>query len=273
MKARLPSPKGVRFQRVIHSNNLRLWGSGASRPLPIRVIAICLFASVCVGAKAHDSLSADAVQAYLARVTELQSTLGSGNSAESRAQASLQLGRTLDDIRETFNRDIESHGKVQGLSSNLLISELAKRGAPLAFSARNGRFTANLGYFRDALSLAPTGPIAGDASFRLLAGYFHDSMGDDPLQPVSQSPTQLNEQIRLGEFIRRNYPQHAQRDEGSFILAICYMQAARAALDRGARSNLLRSARDIVTAYVKDYRESFRATALTTLLDSFSGEK
>jgi hypothetical protein len=84
-------------------------------------------------------------------VADLQKTLASANAGEARAQARLQLGQTLDEIRELFNRDIEAHGKVQGLASSVLLSELTARGTPLAYSARANRFTANLTYYREAL--------------------------------------------------------------------------------------------------------------------------
>lgn len=226
-----------------------------------------------MGATAHDSLSADAIQAYLTRVSELQKELSPGNTSEVRAQASLQLGQTLDDIGDTFNRDIEAHGKVQGLSSNVLISELMARGAPLAYSTRANRFTTNLPYYRDALHWAPSGSIAAEASFRLLKGNFYDSIGADPLQPVAQSQAQLAEQIRLAEALRRDYPRHSEREETSFMLAIHYMQAARGAVESSARGRFLKSARELIAEFVKTYPASLRATTLTTLLDSISGTR
>jgi hypothetical protein len=238
-----------------------------------RLLIACLVASLCLDAWAHDLLTAESVQAYLVRVADLQKTLASGNAGEARAQASLQLGQTLDEIRELFNRDIEAHGKVQGLASSVLMSELTARGAPLAYSARANRFTANLPYYRDALHWAPSGPIAAEASFRLLKGYFYDSVGDDPLQPVSQSSAQLSGQIRLGEALRRDYPRHAQREETSFILAIHYMQAARVAVEAGARTRFLKDARELVAEFVKTYPDSLRASTLTALLESVSGSK
>jgi hypothetical protein len=198
-------------------------------------------------------------------VAELQKSIAPGNSAELRAQASLQLGITLDAIGETFNRDIEAHGKVQGLSSDLLINVLTARGTPLAFSAQAHRFTANLSYYRDALRWAPSGPIAADASFRLLAGCFYDNIGDDPLQSRSQSLDELEEQIRLGEKLRRDYPRHAHREEASFILAIYNMQGAGAAQPE-ARSRFLTNARELVTEFLQTYPDSLRATTLSALL-------
>ena len=224
-------------------------------------------------AGAHELLTAESVQAYLVRVADLQKTLAAGNAGDARAQASLQLGQTLDEIRELLNRDLEAHGKVQGLPSSVLMSELTAQGAPLAFSARTNRFTANLPYFRDALRWAPSGPIAAEASFQLLKGVFYDSFGDDPLQPVSQTHAQLTEQIRLGEALRRDFARHAQREETLFILAIHYLQAAREASEAKARTRFLRDARELVAEFVKIYPDSLRAATLIALLERASGSK
>jgi hypothetical protein len=239
----------------------------------VRNFVVCCVAGLSLDAGAHDLLTAESVEAYLARVANLQKVLGSANSGEARAQASLQLGQTLDEIRELFNRDIDAHGKVQGLASSVLLSELAARGAPLAYSARANRFTANLPYYRDALRWAPSGTIAAEASFQLLKGYFYDSVGGDPLQPISQSRAQLAEQIRLGEALEREFPRHAQREEASFILAIHYMQAARGAVKAGTRTRFLAQARETTAQFVKTYPDSLRAATLAALLESASGSK
>ena len=236
----------------------------------IRHIVACLVAGLYLNAWAHDLLTAESVQVYLLRVADLQKTLALGNPGEARAQASLQLGQTLDEISELLNRDLDAHGKVQGLASSVLMSELTAHGAPLAYSARANRFAANLPYYRDALRWAPSGPIAAEASFQLLKGYFYDSFGDDPLQPVTQSRAQLAEQIRLGEALRRDFPRHAQREETSFILAIHYMQAARTAVEAGERARFLKDARGLAAEFVKTHPDSLRATTLTALLDRVS---
>ena len=236
----------------------------------IRTLVALVLASLSLDAGAHDLLSADIVQAYVLRVADLQKRLASGNASEARAQTSLQLGQTLDEIRDLLNRDLEAHGRVQGLASSVLMSELTAHGTPLAYSVRANRFTANLPYYRDALQWAPSGPIAAEASFRLLKGYFYDSFGDDPLQPVLQSRAQLYEQIRLGEALRRDFPRHSQREETSFILAIHYMQAARMAVEAGERTRFLKDARELAAEFVKTYPDSLRATTLTALLDRVS---
>jgi len=239
----------------------------------MRTVVALVLASLSLDAGAHEPLNAESVQIYLSRVADLQKTLAPGYPGDARAQASLQLGQTLDEIGELLNRDLEAHGKVQGLASSVLMSELTAHGAPLAYSASANRFTANLAYYRDALHWSPSGPIAAEASLRLLKGYFYDSLGDDPLQPVVQSRAQLAEQIRLGEALRRDFPRHAQREETSFILAIHYMQAARAVAAAGARARVLQQARELVAEFVKAYPDSLRAATLAALLESVSTSK
>ena len=182
---------------------------------------------------AHDLITAESAQTYLAAVAESQKTIASEGPAAKRARAHLDLGKTLDEIRELLNRDLDAHGRVQGLPSNFLMSELKARGAELAYSPETNRFLANLQYYREALNLAPSGPAAADASFRLLQGNFYDSFTIDPLRPTSQTGAQLAGQIRLAEEFLGKYPRHAGGEEISFILVIHYVQAARAAEGAG----------------------------------------
>ena len=232
----------------------------------LRCLLAGLIAVVSLQSSAHELLTVESVQAYLSRVTELQQTVASAKGAEVRARASLQLGQTLDEIRELFNRDIDAHGRVQGLASNVLMSELAARAAPLAYSARSNRFTANLAYYRDALRLAPSGPVAAEAAFELLKGNFYESLGDDPLEPATLRLEQLAEQVRLGEALRSDFPGHAHREEASFILAIRYLQAARVATEAAMRARYLKQANELIAEFVKAYPGSLRVATLLALL-------
>jgi len=216
---------------------------------------------------AHDLVTAESVQAYLATQEKLQKITASPEPAAARAKAWLELGMLLDAIRELLNRDLEAHGKIQGLPSNFLMSELKLRGTGLAYSADTNRFIANLQYYREALRLAPSGEVAAAASFRLLQGHFYDSFTSDPLQAASQSQAQLAEQIRLGEDLLKKYPQHAEREEASFILVVLYVQAALAAERASDRASFAQKARAMAGEFAKAYPESLRAAALPHLLE------
>ena len=216
---------------------------------------------------AHDLINAEAVQAYLARQSSLQAIVTSSETAPVRAAAWLDLGRMLDEIRDLLNRDLESHGRVQGLASNFLMGELTARGTPLAWSPEHGHFEANLKYYREALKLSNDPAIAAEATFRLLQGGFYDSFTIDPLEPRSQTAMQLAEQIRLGEAFRQKYPQHSGREEAGFILVIHYIQAARGATQPKQRVAFTQKARALGGEFLKTYPDSLRAAAIPPLLE------
>jgi hypothetical protein len=148
------------------------------------------------------------------------------------------------------------------------MSELTARGAELAFDPETNRFLANLRYYRAALKLEPSGPVAAEAGFRLLHGYFYDSFTSDPLQPGAQTRAQLAEQIRLGEGLLKVQSQPGEREETSFILTIHYMQAARAGGDAQERAAFASKARALAAEFLVSYPESMRAATLAHLLDS-----
>ena len=216
---------------------------------------------------AHDLVTAESAQTYLATVDELQKVVASKEPPSTRAQAHFDLGKLLDEIRDLLNRDLEAYGRIQGLPSNVLMSELRLRGTGLAYSADTNRFIANLQYYREALRLAPSGKVAAAASFRLLQGLFYDSFSTDPLQPTAQSQAQLAEQIMLGEDLLKKYPQHAEREEASFILVVHYVQAARTAERGRGRAAFAQKARAMAGEFTKTYPESQRVAALPHLLE------
>jgi len=220
---------------------------------------------------AHDLITAESAQAYLEATERLGQVIDSSGAAAARARAQVELGQMLDEIRELLNRDLDAHGRVQGLPSSFLMSELAARGTPLAFSGARNRFGANLQYYREALELAPTGPAAADAMFGLLQGHFYDSFSADPLRPEGQDAGQLATQIRIAEAYLERYPRHAGREEVRFILAIHYLQATRAAGDAGAKEDAIRQAQRATAGFLRDYPDSLRAAALAQLLENVAG--
>ncbi len=229
----------------------------------VRIAAmVCLLWVSAVGA--HDSITADTVKDYLSRAESLQKTLASKPARAVAAQASLDLGRMLDDIGEIFNLDIDAHGKVQGLASAFLMNELTTRGLPLAFSARTRRYSPNLQWYRDALTSAPAGPIAAEAGFRLVKGYFYESFDDDPLRPLDPNASQLAEHIRLAATWRNQLEDAKAREEMLFILAILHMQA----FDTGKaadRATHLKKSHVLVEEFLKIYPLSMRAVTLSAL--------
>lgn len=221
----------------------------------------------CSLARAHDLITAEAAERYLAQAAENRKIIRSKAPAAQRAQASYAQGAMLDEIRDLLNRDIASHGKVQGLPSEYLVAALTAGGTPLATTPGAVRFPANLDYYREALRLALDAPSAANASLRLLQGYFYDSFSDDPLAPHAQSWAQLQQQIRAGERFQQRYPTHPGREEVDFIVAVHYLQAARAAPDARERQGYSQRARAALLAFQQRYPESMRVAAVEVLME------
>ena len=221
-------------------------------------------ASLPLDATAHDLITAASAQTYLAAVAESQKTLASKEPAARRAQAHLDLGKTLDEIRELLNRDLAAHGKVQGLPSNYLMAELRRQGVPLAWSEKRRRFDANTQYFEQALALAPRGPHAADAGLRLLLGRFYDSFESDPLA-ADESWPQLAAQIALAEGLAARELPSDVREEVEFIGAILHARAGLRAPDADSRRSHGTSARQAIAAFEARYPDSLRRALMPIL--------
>jgi hypothetical protein len=187
-------------------------------------------------ARSHDLITAEAAQRYLAQADAYLTALKPRQPALRRAEASYEMGRMLDEIRDLLNRDLAEHGRLQGLPTEYLVKSLQSRGVALQVDAQLGRFPANLRWYQDALAAVPDGAQSADAMFRLLQGWFYDSFTDDPLQPRGQPWTKLQEQMQLGERLLQRHPAHAEREEAQFIVFVHYVQAARGAPDAANRS-------------------------------------
>lgn len=239
----------------------------------IRILRVLAAAGaiLCGHAYGHDLITAEVTDRYLATVSSNVAAMRSAAPAPRRAQAAYQLGRTLDEIRDYFNRDIAAHGKVVGLASNRLVLELTARGAPLRqFS--DGRFAANLSYYREALALDPGGPHEADALFRLVQGYFYDSFDQDPLLPRQQSWEQLKQQIDYAERLLDRQPPYPEAEEARFILLVHHVQAALGAPEmRLAREHAVQ-ARTAMATFERLYPESLRAAALPMLSERLQGK-
>lgn len=213
---------------------------------------------------AHDLVTADAVERYLARTDADLAVIRSKSAPGKRAEALYELALRLDEIRDLLNRDIGTHGKVQGLPSNLLVGQLQVRGIAFGVSPETGRFPAAVPHYREALKLDPD-LRQGDASYRLLQGVFYDAFDTDPLKP-RLTWAQLLEQIRVGEQLGRRQPPHAELEEIRFIVAAHYVQAALVAPDTVKARLFGERATAMVADFGVRYPDSLRRAALDAML-------
>lgn len=238
----------------------------AARPR-LRVFAVALVAAFlgATPAAPHQALDGEAVEAFLARVTALNAAVAAG---ETRAETTYQLGETVARIIDLLNRDRAMHGGESGLISTLLVNELKARGIDLSFSPAATRYRSYLAPFESYLALAPTGERRADALFWVLQGRFYDSFVSDPFRWLDLDWPGLVAQIEAARAFVAGYPDHADKEEALFILAVNLVRAVRAAPDADAARRYREPARAALTAYRDGHPDSLRAVAVRALLQS-----
>ncbi len=230
-------------------------------------LAAALAALACaLPLRAHDLLTADAVERYLRDAEKWRSSATAAAPPAQRAEALYRIGVMLDEVRDLLNADLAAHGKVQGLPSSYLIAELSRLGMPLARAAAGGRFLANRHYFEAALKLAPGAALAADAGLRLLQAGFYESFEQDPLDWRGDR-RELAAQIALAESLLGRFPAHPGGEEIEFIAAILYARAARMP-GRDAATRYAAKARRASGDFLARYPDSMRAAAISVLREA-----
>jgi hypothetical protein len=229
----------------------------------IRLLVALLATGLAALSAAHDLITPASVEAYLARADADLATVRGKGAPRVRAESYHDLGRMLDEIRELLNRDVASHGRVQGLPTLLLLKELDKRGLALVPDRESGRFPAPVAQYQEALRLDPD-VRGGDAAFRLLVGRFYDSFEADPLRP-RLTVGQVEDQLRLAERLATRRPAHPEQEEIEFVMAVHHAQMVGLAADRTAAAEHARRVREAVSAFGRRYPDSLRNAALSVL--------
>ncbi|MBX9962691.1 MAG: hypothetical protein K2Y35_06545 [Burkholderiales bacterium] len=218
---------------------------------------------------AHDLITAEAAERYIAQAQRNAATIRSREAAPKRAEAHLALARMQDEIRDLLNRDLAMHGRVQGLPSYLVVERFKAAGTPLPWSERLGRFGAPVEHYTAAYDLDPKGAGANDALYGVLYGRFYDSFRDDPLKSLDAEPGGSRILIDAGERFVRDFPRDGNVEEVRFIVAVAWVRVARAGGD--SRPSAAR-ARELLLRFQQDYPGSLRAAAVPVFMDALPPE-
>ncbi len=224
--------------------------------------ALAVLALAHATAFSHDAISSEARKAYVAKLDELQRGAASG-SAAARSAALLDTGKLLDEIRGLLNEDIISHGKIQGLETTMLVSQLNATPYKLQQSPQTRLILADLRPWRDALALEPRGANAALARYRVLKNHFYDSFVDHPLKPLQQTKETLLEMIGFGEALLNAKHPEVDSEEVHFILGIHYLQAA----ETGAvpRAKCQQRVQDMLRKFRSSWPNSLKLATLDAL--------
>ena len=191
----------------------------------LRICAWLLGCICSLSSWAHDSITTETRQRFILTLQQTQQMLVSSTSAVEKGKAHFMMATTLDEIRDLFNEDIQSHGAVNGLESNVLLAELARGGFMLYKSKQIGLYLSPLEHYRSALSLHPKAGYATLAAYRLFKNQFYDSFTDNPLKPLSQTREELTKLLQIGETLLKTKDSIVNQEEVQFIQAIHTLQA------------------------------------------------
>lgn len=191
----------------------------------LRICAWLLGCICSLSSWAHDSITTETRQRFILTLQQTQQMLVSSTSAVEKGKAHFMMATTLDEIRDLFNEDIQSHGAVNGLESNVLLAELARGGFMLYKSKQIGLYLSPLEHYRSALSLHPKAGYATLAAYRLFKNQFYDSFTDNPLKPLSQTREELTKLLQIGETLLKSKDPIVNQEEVQFIQAIHTLQA------------------------------------------------
>ena len=191
----------------------------------LRICAWLLGCICSLSSWAHDSITTETRQRFILTLQQTQQMLVSSTSAVEKGKAHFMMATTLDEIRDLFNEDIQSHGAVNGLESNVLLAELARGEFMLNKSKQIGLYLSPLEHYRSALSLHPKAGYATLAAYRLFKNQFYDSFTDNPLKPLSQTREELTKLLQIGETLLKSKDSIVNQEEVQFIQAIHTLQA------------------------------------------------
>ena len=191
----------------------------------LRICAWLLGCICSLSSWAHDSITTETRQRFILTLQQTQQMLVSSTSAVEKGKAHFMMATTLDEIRDLFNEDIQSHGAVNGLESNVLLAELARGGFMLNKSKQISLYLSPLEHYRSALSLHPKAGYATLAAYRLFKNQFYDSFTDNPLKPLSQTREELTKLLQIGETLLKSKDSIVNQEEVQFIQAIHTLQA------------------------------------------------
>ena len=173
-------------------------------------------------ASAHDLITDEVAKEYLLELQESVSVLEDvGASNETRAQAALSIGTTLEEIKSFLNRDISMHGAINGLATEYLVSKLENSGLALHFDSKNNYYPFDNTYYHAALKFASSNNTRSLAKVRLIKGdFYHDFKGD--LMSTTASLTDLEGQVKSFDEVDFTSLSNEEAEELRFIKIITY---------------------------------------------------
>ena len=99
-------------------------------------IAIALNFFFATSGAAHDFITQEIADDYVKKIQDARDITKVSSSESERGHAYVTIGKLLVELKSFFNRDIATHGEINGLATKYLIATLDDSGLDLKFSKR-----------------------------------------------------------------------------------------------------------------------------------------
>lgn len=220
-------------------------------------------------AHCHTVLDPDVAQAMLAEIAGYEKSARTESSRQARAEALFKLGVRVGDLVDLLNQDLASHGGANPLAG-LLIKRLAEYGVRIAYSESHERFGYDQGAFREYLKLAPNGPHAAEARYRILAEGFRATVKSGPAAVAPADRDSVVHAVAEEENFLRDYPGHPRTKEVRFFLGVDCYRLSRNVVDPAKARQYARCAKQNLERVAEEYPGSIEARASSTLVEELS---
>lgn len=223
------------------------------------ILGCLLWASV----RADVFLTSQNLNDALKSMGRLRQQATNGTLAE-RAEASFMMGMEAEALATLMSDEVIAHGNQEQLLLDLALERTKELGVAISYSREKRKFFYDGAAFRDYLTMAPDGPQAAKAGFKVLEGEFYQSSGTDP-------KAILDAAAKKAQFLKK-YPTFELNAEVNLMLAIDYRDLYRHYDEAGDTANR-RKYRDLVrTQYrlvSRRYPGTEQGDAATKLLARF----
>lgn len=219
----------------------------------------------CLAPVAHADvfLTSENLNDALKAMGRLRQQIAKATPAE-RAEATFLLGLEADSLATLMSDEVIAHGNQEQLLLDLALERTKELSVAIAYNREKRKFFYDGAAFRDYLTMAPGGPQAARATFKVIEGEFYQSVGTD-------TPAILEAAEKKTAFLAR-YPKFELNAEVELMLAIDYRDLFRLYDDAGdtAKRNQYRDlVRRQYRTVTRKYPRTEQADAAAKLLARF----
>ena len=202
-------------------------------------IAIALNFFFATSGAAHDFITQEIADDYVKKIQDARDITKVSSSESERGHAYVTIGKLLVELKSFFNRDIATHGEINGLATKYLIATLDDSGLDLKFSKRKNFYEFDSSFFEKAITSELDSGVRTIALGELIKGNFYQSFDGDFLETRLPSGKLKEDAERFEKLMGMQI--HDSIDEE--LLFIGFILNARVAIHKGDQAMRVRARR------------------------------